>query len=166
MVHSAATQTIIRNFIFGAEDSLVSTVGLLSGIAIAGVDRPTIILTGAVLICVEAFSMGVGSYLSESITHSDSKTERRTSVEAALVMLVSYLIVGLIPLAPYFFLNGRDGLLWSVIISLFGLLVLGIVGSRLSGTSVRRNTLRMIILGGCAIAIGIAVSLFIQNPKI
>lgn len=162
MTHSATSQTIIRNFVFGAEDSLVSTVGLLSGIAIAGVDRPTIILTGAVLICVEAFSMGIGSYLSESITHADSKTERRISIEAALVMLVSYLVVGLIPLAPYFFLTGRSGLTWSILVSLIGLLILGVIGSRLSGTSVRRNTLRMVLLGGCAIAIGIAVSLFIK----
>ena len=34
-----------KNFIFGVEDSLVSTVGLLSGIAIAGVPRGTIFLS-------------------------------------------------------------------------------------------------------------------------
>ena len=46
----------IRNFVFGVEDSLASTVGLLSGIATAGVNASTIVVTGAVLIFVEAFS--------------------------------------------------------------------------------------------------------------
>ncbi|KKS05141.1 MAG: hypothetical protein UU58_C0001G0001, partial [Candidatus Nomurabacteria bacterium GW2011_GWA2_41_25] len=35
----------VRNFIFGAEDSLVSTVGLLSGIASAGIARKEIIIS-------------------------------------------------------------------------------------------------------------------------
>ena len=56
---------IVRNFTFGVEDSLVSTVGLLAGIAFAGVNAGTVVLTGAVLIFVEGFSMAVGSLLSE-----------------------------------------------------------------------------------------------------
>jgi len=47
----------LRNFVFGVEDSIVSTVGLVSGIAIAGLPKTEILLTGAVLIFVEAFSM-------------------------------------------------------------------------------------------------------------
>jgi len=58
-------RNLFRNFIFGVEDSLVSTVGLLSGIAAADTSRFTIITTGIVLIFVEAFSMGIGSFLSE-----------------------------------------------------------------------------------------------------
>ncbi len=57
--------SFIRNFVFGVEDSLVSTVGLLSGIAVAGIGRSDIVVTGVVLISVEVFSMGVGSFLSE-----------------------------------------------------------------------------------------------------
>ena len=51
------------SFIFGVEDSLVSTVGLLSGVAVAGVTRTDIFITGIILIFVEAFSMGVGNFL-------------------------------------------------------------------------------------------------------
>src|SRR5262245_46938731 len=65
-----------RNFVFGVEDSLVSTVGLLSGVAIAGLAREEIFLTGVILIFVEAVSMAAGSFLSESsaeefATHSE-----------------------------------------------------------------------------------------------
>lgn len=37
-----------RNFIFGVEDSLVSTVGLLSGVAIAGVAQRSLLAVGEV----------------------------------------------------------------------------------------------------------------------
>ena len=79
----------MRNLIFGAEDSLVSTVGLLSGIAIGGVPKSAIILTGIVLIFVEAFSMGVGSYLSEY------------SVEAARLLISCEIIENAIMIAGF-----------------------------------------------------------------
>ena len=36
----------IRNFIFGVEDSLVSTVGLLSGVVVGGVSKDAVVLVG------------------------------------------------------------------------------------------------------------------------
>ncbi len=59
------TELYLRNIIFGISDSLVSTVGLLAGIDAAGTPRQAILLTGIVYAFVEAFSMAVGSFLSE-----------------------------------------------------------------------------------------------------
>lgn len=155
-------QVYVRNFLFGAEDSLVSTVGLLSGVAIAGVAASTIILTGIILIFVEAFSMGVGSYLSEYITHSEKDPQEKMSELAGIIMLISYMVAGFIPLSPYIFFEGAFALILSISFSLVALIVLGIIGSNLSHTNRVKNTLRMFILGGGAIAIGIVVSLFVQ----
>lgn len=85
----------VRNFIFGVEDSLVSTVGLLSGIAIADVGRSTILLTGMVLIFVEAVSMAAGSFLSESSAEnyaSKHESPLRLSVPASAIMFFSYFL--------------------------------------------------------------------------
>jgi len=155
-------QVYIRNFVFGAEDSLVSTVGLLSGVAIAGVAKSTIVLTGVILIFVEAFSMGVGSYLSEYITHSEKDPQRKMSLVAGIIMLMSYMVAGFVPLSPYIFFTGITALLVSISFSLVALIALGIIGSYLSQTNRVKNTVRMFILGGGAIAIGIVVSMFIQ----
>ena len=62
---STHSDTYLRNFIFGVEDSLVSTVGLLAGVAAGGVSSAVILTTGLVLIEVEGFSMGLGSFLTE-----------------------------------------------------------------------------------------------------
>src|SRR3989339_1706123 len=119
-----------RNFIFGAEDSLVSTVGLLAGIASAGMAQKEIIVSGVVLICVEAFSMFVGSFLSERTTEESSpnyQIQKSNSLIAALIMFVSYLLCGLVPLFPYFFISIPQALWWSIGVSLLALVVLGFV---------------------------------------
>ena len=150
----------LRNFIFGVEDSLVSTVGLLSGVAIAGAPSQTILLTGTVLIFVEAFSMAVGSFLTEHSVETFTKqaeAEFRLPIIGGVVMFFSYFISGFIPLAPYLFTAPRTALFWSVGLSIISLFSLGMIGAKLSTTKILASGLRMAIVGGIAIALGIAV---------
>lgn len=148
----------LRNFIFGVEDSLVSTVGLLSGIAIANVDRKTIILTGIVLIFVEAFSMAAGSFLSESsaigfIKQKDASV--RVPLRDGVIMFFAYFIAGFVPLASYFVLPVTNAFPASVSLSLLALFGLGLWGGSVTKTSLVRSGARMFVIGGIAIAVGI-----------
>lgn len=157
-----------RNFIFGVEDSLVSTVGLISGIAIAGVPRGTIFLTGMVLIFVEAFSMGVGSFLSEQSSENFMKqgeSKPKFSAIGAVVMFISYFLSGFIPLSPYVFLTVRQAFPISILLSLFALFVLGWIGGRLANISVWRSGMKMMVIGGIAIGLGVMVGTLL-NGKI
>ncbi|XOB46178.1 MAG: VIT1/CCC1 transporter family protein [Candidatus Nealsonbacteria bacterium] len=54
----------IREIVFGVEDGMLSTLGALTGIAAGSNNHFFIILSGFVIVIVEAISMGIGSYLS------------------------------------------------------------------------------------------------------
>ena len=54
----------IRELVFGAQDGMVSTLGALTGIAIGSNNHFFVILSGFVIVAVEATSMGIGSYFS------------------------------------------------------------------------------------------------------
>ncbi len=151
---------IIRNFTFGVEDSLVSTVGLLAGIAVAGMSSKHIILTGVVLIFVEAISMAVGSLLSEhSVEEYESKkeTNMKQPIIAAAVMFISYIVAGLIPLTPYLIKSGNMAVLWSIGLTLVSLFMLGIFNGRMFKAHALKDGLLTLFMGGLAIAVGIAV---------
>jgi VIT1/CCC1 family predicted Fe2+/Mn2+ transporter len=155
----------IRNFVFGVEDSLVSTLGLISGIAIAGVGKQIIFLTGIVLIFVEAFSMSVGGMLSDSSTQEYiAKRERsiRKSFPGGVIMFFSYFFSGFIPLFPYVFFETRIALSISIIISLITLFVLGAVSARLSHIATLRGGLRMMIVGGIALVLGVFIAILLR----
>lgn len=160
LFHRHYHATYLRNFIFGVEDSLVSTVGLLAGVAAGGVSPRAILTTGLVLLVVEGFSMGVGSFLTEETTEemAGDPVKSTEAAKGALTMLISYCLAGLIPLAPYAFLVGQRAVSTSVILSLLGLLALGY------GTSLYfvrphpyRRALKMFLLGGSAVAVGMLV---------
>ena len=155
----------LRSFTFGVEDSLVSTVGLLSGVAAAGMDRQEIVLTGVILIFVEAFSMGVGDLLS---MHSAEEFEEGKdmpfleSFKSGLVMFFSYLLSGLVPLLPYVFLSKESAFVWSIILSLFGLLLLGMFNGRLIKKNIIKHGIQMLVIGGLAVLVGIAVGSLVK----
>ena len=152
----------LRNFIFGVEDSLVSTVGLLAGIAIGGVSRETIFLTGAVLILVEGFSMASGSFLTESSVreylHGRGDNER--PLLGGVIMFVSYVLAGLIPLASYIIFTDQTTAIYSsAFTSLLALGGLGLISGALSHHHILRRAGRMVIVGGVAITLGLAAGL-------
>jgi VIT1/CCC1 family predicted Fe2+/Mn2+ transporter len=155
----------IRSFTFGVEDSLVSTVGLLSGIAAAGMSSKDILIAGIVLIFVEAFSMGVGELLSE---HSSSEFEHghevaySDTIKSGLLMFASYFVSGFIPLAPYIFFSLSIAFPLSIILSLLFLFILGAGSGKALKTGILRNGVRMFLLGGAAIALGVIVGQLVK----
>ncbi len=156
----------LRNFIFGVEDGLVSTAGLLTGIAIAGTAMKTIILAGVVLIFVEAFSMGVGSLMSENSANELTKrgdVSLFKSVVPGTIMFVSYLLSGFIPLFPYFILPVDTALFVSVVVSLIALFILGYVGAMMTGAGRWKHAIEMFIIGGVAITLGTLVGVFVNT---
>ena len=153
----------LRAFVFGVEDSLASTVGLLSGVAIAGVTQETILLTGAILILVEAFSMAMGDFLSEYSSESyirQAEVSSRRSFMAAFIMFFSYFLAGFIPLFPYLIMAPELAIWISISLSLLALFFLGVIGAKISNINVLKSGLRMFLIGGAAIFIGVIVGVF------
>lgn len=100
----------VRNLVYGVEDSLISTTGVVVGVAWAGMARRDIIVTGLILVLVEALSMSFGAFVSDDAFMSHDTAREPASPKKlagyAGVMLVSYALAGLVPLAP--FLLGAD----------------------------------------------------------
>jgi VIT1/CCC1 family predicted Fe2+/Mn2+ transporter len=151
---------VVRNIVFGVEDGLVSTVGFLAGISAASLSKQYILVTGVILILVEAFSMAIGSLLSEH-TAEEYAEHKEVSMKrpfyASAVMFVSYVMAGLIPLFPYIILEPGLGQVWSVAISIIAIAALGWANARLFGLNIAKKIIEMTVLGGLAILVGVGI---------
>lgn len=71
----------LRAAVLGANDGIVSTASLVLGVAAAGVDSSTILLTGVAGLVAGAMSMAAGEYVSVSsqadVEHADLDRERQ-----------------------------------------------------------------------------------------
>src|SRR3989344_1904721 len=82
----------LRSMMFGLQDGLVSTTGVVVGISAGVPDRAVIILASFVAISVEASSMAAGEYSSEKAVHQMDKRGRHKDdlIMGATLMFFSY----------------------------------------------------------------------------
>lgn len=148
-----------RSIIFGFQDALVSTTGVIVGVAAGASDKNLVILAGVVTITVEALSMGVGQYMSEKSVHQLDKTGRHTDnlyVVGAL-MFMSYLFGGFVPLTPILLLQLPLAATVSIISSLMGLFLLGYIKAHFVKINPVKSAIEMLLLGGATTVIGLIV---------
>lgn len=161
--HMKSNALYLRTIVFGINDSLVSTVGFLAGISVAGVPRATIALTGIIYALVEAFSMAMGDFLSEESAEeyiSHSNVSDRPSAISGVLMFISCVFASLIPLVPYIIFTSSTALIVSVSVSIAVLFAVGVLSARFSRLPMIWRGARMALLGGAAIAIGVTVGMF------
>jgi VIT1/CCC1 family predicted Fe2+/Mn2+ transporter len=159
------TGLYIRNVIFGITDSLVSTVGLLSGIDASGTSRHIVVLTGIVYAFVEAFSMAVGSFLSEqSAEEYEAKGEVPAGKPfvAGAVMFASFMLASFIPIVPYLVFGLTEAFWLSIAFSIAALFIVGLVSAKIVKVHVLEHAVKVILLAGAAIIIGVIVGRFIK----
>src|SRR3546814_12858521 len=66
----------LRAAVLGANDGIVSTASLLTGIAASGAARETILLSGIAALVAGAMSMAAGEYVSVSAHSATAHTEK------------------------------------------------------------------------------------------
>lgn len=115
----------VRNLVYGIEDSLVSTTGVVAGVALAGFTVQHVVVTGSIVVLVEALSMAFGSFVAEDafIKTAGLHYTPIDVAKYAAVMFASYAAAGVVPLAP-FLLRLQAAWAWSIGLAMVALYAL------------------------------------------
>lgn len=149
----------LRSIIFGFQDSLVSTTGVIAGVSAGTNHRELIILAGIVTVTVESLSMGAGQYMSEKAVHQMDKTGKHTDnlYLGGGLMALSYFLGGLVPVVPIVLFNLPFSVTLSIVFSLIGLFILGYLKAHIVKVNPFKSALEIFFLGGAATLIGLIV---------
>ncbi len=149
----------LRSVIFGFQDSLVSTTGVIAGVAAGANKSELVILAGVVTITVESLSMGVGQYMSEKAVHQLDKNGKHTDnlYIVGILMFLSYFLGGLVPLLPIVMFQLPFSATLSIIAALVGLFILGYLKAHIVKVNPFKSAFEILILGGATTLIGLIV---------
>lgn len=154
----------LRSLIFGLQDSLVSTTGVVIGLSTTIHDFSTVLLASVITVAVEAISMGAGQYISEQSVHELRPRQHHDNVLiGAGVMFVAYIIGGAIPILPIIFTPLSIAPIFSAVSTLIAFALIGYGKSRLTHTNTARSILSLVLIGGIATAVGILVGNLVQQ---
>jgi VIT1/CCC1 family predicted Fe2+/Mn2+ transporter len=154
----------LRSALFGIQDGLVSTTGVVLGISAGVDDRRVVILAGLVAVSVEASSMAAGQYSSEKAVHQLDTSGRHTDslVVGALLMFASYFLAGLIPIAPVLLTAQAVARPLSLALALGALLLVGLVKGRLVDVPPVRSGIELALIGAAATLVGVTAGLLLR----
>lgn len=154
----------LRSIMFGLQDGLVSTTGVVVGISTGVSDKAIIILASFVALTVEASSMAAGQYSSEKTVHQMDKVGRHTDslIIGALLMFASYLSSGMVPILPMIFFDLPLSRILSVSFAFLGLFLLGFAKGYFVKTKPLRSAIELFIIGGAATIIGLVVGFILK----
>lgn len=91
------------------------------------------------------------------------KPDPRRAQRSALNIGVSYVVGGIIPLSPYFFIsNSKEALKFSVIATLICLFVFGYFKSKVTGVPVLSGALKVMLIGALAAGAAYSIAMLIK----
>lgn len=154
----------VRAAVFGIQDGMVSTLGIVMGVAGAQLSGEAIVIAGIAGLASGAMSMAAGEYVSVqtqkellAVGADMSDEENVHPLKAAAANGGLFIGGGFVPLLPFLIGSGRSAIVASVAFSILALFVTGAVLTRLTRRSPWRSGARMLIIGGGAGVIGFMV---------
>lgn len=149
----------LRSLMFGLQDGIVSTTGVVVGISTGVNNKEIIILAAFVAVTVEATSMAAGQYSSEKAVHQMDKTGKHTDslLIGALIMFIAYMIGGAFPIIPTIIFDQSTGRILAVASAFIGLFIIGYIKGHVVEHKPLRSAIELFIIGSIATAIGVIV---------
>jgi VIT1/CCC1 family predicted Fe2+/Mn2+ transporter len=154
----------VRAGVFGVQDGIVSTFGLIMGVAGAQVSPEAVLIAGVAGAFSGAMSMGAGEYVSVKVQRE--MLSARGAVEddanvsphrAALANSGLFVLGAAFPLVPFLFLVGLPAVALSTALSVLALFITGALLTRLTKRSPWASGARMLVIGGGAGVLGYLV---------
>ncbi len=150
---------------FGLQDGIVSTAGVVVGISTGIDDRDVIVLAAIVAVMVEATSMAAGQYSSEKAVHQlDQEGRHKDSLFlGAAIMFVAYLLGGMVSIVPTLVFGQPEARIIAVVAAFAGLFVVGFWKGRHVGVKPLQSAGELLFIGGIACTIGLVVGYVLET---
>jgi len=103
---AATARHYIRDLVYGANDGIITTFAVVSGVAGGQLSQLAVLVVGAANLAADGVSMGVGNFLAiradERAREADGLPElERHPWKHGLATLIAFIVAGAVPLVPY-----------------------------------------------------------------
>jgi VIT1/CCC1 family predicted Fe2+/Mn2+ transporter len=155
----------LGDLIYGANDGLVTTFAIVSGVAGAGLSAGVVLVLGVANLLADGFSMGASNYLAiRSVAHAEGVSRGiREPLLHATATFSAFLLVGAVPLLGYLLFGSSFAA--SAAISGATLFAVGAARSLVVPRSWIRSGLEMTLVGAAAAAVAYGVGAFLREAK-
>jgi vacuolar iron transporter family protein len=152
--------TYIGNFVYGANDGIVTTFAVVAGVAGAALSPGVIVILGIANLLADGFSMGASNFLAVRTENEVVKKENdiTTPLEHGFVTFTAFILAGVLPLIPYLIdVFGAYQFLVASVLAGVTFFCVGAARVLVTKGSFLKNGLEMLLVGGAASSVAYGV---------
>jgi vacuolar iron transporter family protein len=142
----------LPDLVYGANDGIITTFAVVSGVVGADLSRTIILILGFANLFADGISMGASNYLARR-SHAEpaERASREEALRHASATIVAFVFAGVVPLVAYLLPLPSHGR-FAAAIALIGvaLFAVGAARSLVTGLSAFRSGLEMLLVGSIA----------------
>lgn len=164
----SAPNTYTTQLIYGAFDGVVTTFAVVAAGYGAKFAPIIVVVLGFANLFSDGFSIGSSAFLAQQ--SMSKKSDQRRAFPYALVTFLSFLVIGLVPLMPYFLevlfrVDWNDFAVFctSISLTMFAFIIVGIIKAYHHKRGLRTAVIESLFLGitaaGLAFGVGIVLRL-------
>lgn len=163
----------IKDVVYGANDGIVTTFAVVSSVEGAKFGTAVILAVGFASLFADGFSMAASDYLANQAQAAKKKNQQKensrqefpNSKKSAFFTFLAFLLVGAIPLVPYFFYSilAENTYVLSGIATAIALFGVGALRTKATGGNSLRAGMEMLLIGGSAAAVAFFIGKLIEQ---
>jgi VIT1/CCC1 family predicted Fe2+/Mn2+ transporter len=164
----ALAQHYLKDLVYGANDGIITTFAVVSGVAGAQLDPRIVLILGFANLLADGFSMGASNFLSirsdEAVRRASGRgVQEPFPTRHSLATFGAFVLAGVVPLLSYVVVVGGDPFRMAVLLTLATLFVVGAARSLVTDVSWWRAGLEMLVVGAVAAAVAYGVGGFVEG---
>ncbi len=150
----------IGDIVYGANDGIITTFAVVTGVAGAGLASNIVIILGVANLLADGFSMAASNYLARK-SESDYKKNTEAApaateekpIQNAAATFVAFVVAGAIPLMPYILGMPGNTLYLAIAATSVALFSVGSLRSLVTGMPWVKAGVEMLLIGSAAAAV-------------
>lgn len=146
--------SFLRDFVFAADDGIITTFAVVAGSLGASLSPRVVLILGAANLLADGFAMASGNYLAvkseeEYEEVEDKSTRYHSPLPHSIITFFSFVIAGVIPLAPYL-ARMENSFYLAVVLVFVSLFLVGSVRTKFTKKKWFLGGVEMMVIGGVA----------------
>jgi VIT1/CCC1 family predicted Fe2+/Mn2+ transporter len=158
----------LRDLVYGANDGIITTFAVVSGVAGASLPARTVLILGAANLLADGVSMGASNFLAirsdEAVRRArDEPPAEPFPLRHGTATMVAFVLAGAVPLVPYLAVEPGRRFAVAVAATLATLFIVGALRSSVTTLRWWRAGAEMLAVGAAAAAVSYGVGWLIAG---
>ena len=159
----------IGEFVYGANDGIVTTFAVVAGVAGAELSATIVIILGLANLIADGISMAASNYLATKseqgyLERKEKKPHNhfKTPMKGAVITFVGFVVIGFMPLIAYIF-PFSEAFKWSAVFALVSMFIIGAGRTIITKKGWLRSGMEMLIIGAIAATAAYVIGMSLKS---